>query len=127
MNEQYQPGKIACLAQALDEAIPAGATGVDAAKAVADFLDERGWVIQPKTWRCDTCGRTFDSFEAKRRHRLDKHTPHLKLSAKDRPANLGDVPCGLCEQTFANEWNARQHRRAVHGTAHEQSPGGENG
>lgn len=117
MESQYQSGKISCLAQALDEAIPEGITGIDAAKAVADFLSERGWVIEPKTWRCDTCNRTFETFDAKRRHKLDKHMPHRKLSAKDRPANLGDIPCGIsiCNQTFKTEWNAAQHRRDAHG------------
>lgn len=114
---QYQPTKIGALAQALDEAIPEGVTGIDAAKAVADFLNECGWVIEPKTWRCDSCGKTFKSAAAKATHRMDKHTPHLKLSAKDRPANLGPIPCGIdgCDQSFANEWNAVQHRRMVHG------------
>lgn len=114
---QYHPGKMGCLAQALEEAIPEGATGIDAAKAVADFLNERGWVIEPKTWQCDSCGKTFTTAAAKAKHRMDKHTPHRKLNSKDRPADLGPVLCGIddCNQSFANEWNAQQHRRMVHG------------
>lgn len=113
---QYVPSKLGCLAQAIDEGIPEGVTGIDAAKAVADFLNERGWVIEPKTWRCDSCDRTFGSAAAKARHRMDVHIPHRKLNSKERPANLGNIPCGIddCNQSFANEWNAKQHRKMVH-------------
>lgn len=70
-----------------------------------------------KPYRCDTCNRAFASPDDKARHRRDKHTPHLKLSAKERPINLGPVQCGVgdCPQSFANKWNAMQHRRAAHG------------
>jgi hypothetical protein len=120
---QYQPGKIGTLAQAIEEAIPEGMVGIDAAKALADFLDERGWVIEPKVWRCEACAQEFKSWKARATHKMDKHTPHLKYlrqSSKDRPSNLGNVPCGHCEQSFRNDWNAKQHRKMVHGIVSEE-------
>jgi hypothetical protein len=115
MTEESPSGRLGFLAQAIDE-LPEGATGFEAAKAVADFLNASGFVIVPK-YRCETCNKSFDSADAKQRHRLDKHMPHRKLSAADRPANLGPVACGYdgCNQSFASEWNATQHRRMAHG------------
>lgn len=67
-------------------------------------------------YRCNTCNVVFDTPEAKAQHKIDKHMPHRRLSAKERPKNRGDISCGFpgCEATFANEWNMRQHRRSVH-------------
>lgn len=39
---------ISYLAQAIDEAIPEGATGMAAAEAVADFMEKSGFRIVPK-------------------------------------------------------------------------------
>lgn len=72
--------------------------------------------LSHKRFRCTTCNRSFATQKDKSHHWRDKHAVYLKLSAKDRPSNLGPVPCGIgnCGQSFANEWNAIQHRSAVH-------------
>jgi transcription elongation factor Elf1 len=76
---------------------------------------DRGPNVSPKRFHCDTCGKHFDTEEAKHAHRLAVHEPHRRLSASDRPINRGPVGCGVCERTFANEYNAAQHRRDAHG------------
>lgn len=92
--------------------------GAFLADHVKETLKQAGYTIVPM-YRCETCGKGFQTPKDKKRHRDDVHTPHLKLSSKDRPENLGDIPCGVddCNQTFANKWNAIQHRRAVHGVS----------
>jgi hypothetical protein len=82
--------------------------------------DEQG---PAKKFRCDTCNRAFATRRDKERHKLDKHYPHRKLSSKDRPADLGPITCGYpdCNQSFSHEWNAKQHRRDVHGEPVETS------
>lgn len=82
--------------------------------AVVAKLESHGLAIRGR-FVCTSCGKFFVTQKDKDRHRNEVHTPYLKLSSKDRPAELGDVACGHCEQSFANEWNAMQHRRAVHG------------
>jgi hypothetical protein len=66
---------IGYLAQAIDEAIPDGATGMKAAEAVAAFLDAAGYVIVPKVqpkphaapiFECPECGKDV----------ADTDTPH---------------------------------------------------
>jgi hypothetical protein len=84
------------------------------ADAVVSKLEGHGLAIRGR-FICTGCGKFFTSAKDKERHRHEVHTPHLKLSSRDRPALLGDVQCGYCEQSFANEWNATQHRRMAHG------------
>ncbi len=102
--------------------------GAFLADAVVAKIEEHGLAIRGRHI-CTTCGKFFTSSGDKERHRLDVHMPHRKLSAKDRPANLGDFPCGLdgCNQTFANEFNAWQHRRDAHGVADSISAGKRDG
>lgn len=88
--------------------------GAFLADAVKHELREAGYDIVPK-FACEHCKKRFRTAKDKQRHRNELHTPHLKLSSKDRPARLGDVECGHCEQSFANEHNAAQHRRDAHG------------
>lgn len=67
--------------------------------------------------RCNTCGKTFDTQEAKAQHKIDRHQPHRRFSSSERPKERGAVPCGYptCDATFKTEWNAAQHRRDAHG------------
>lgn len=66
---------------------------------------------------CGTCGKTFDTYEAAQKHRVDVHRSHRKLPASQRPKDRGPVACGVgsCPSTFKDEDAARQHRLAKHG------------
>lgn len=90
--------------------------GAFLADQVIEKLESHGLAIRGK-FICTGCGKFFESPEDKERHRIDVHAPHRKLSSKDRPADLGPVPCGYdgCNQSFANDWSATQHRQMVHG------------
>lgn len=90
------------------------------ADAVVAKIEGHGLVIRGR-FACTPCDKFFTSQEDKDRHKLDVHMPHRRLSSKDRPVDLGDVQCGHCERSFANEWNAAQHRWMAHGVAMPQS------